>query len=35
MQDGMWYVGVAYETDNMVPGQLYVLADQLSKVEAE
>ena len=34
MNDGVWYVGVAYETDNMVPGQLYVLAEQLAKVEA-
>ena len=34
MRDGVWYVGVAYETDNMVPGQLYVLAEQLAKVEA-
>ena len=34
MRDGVWYVGVAYETDNMVPGQLYVLAEQLAKLEA-
>ena len=34
MRDGVWYVGVAYATDNMVPGQLYVLAEQLAKVEA-
>ena len=34
MRDGVWYVGVAYETDNMVPGQLYVLAEQLATVEA-
>jgi hypothetical protein len=33
MCDGVWYVGVAYATDNMVPGQLYVLAEQLAKVE--
>jgi hypothetical protein len=36
MRDGVWYVGVAYEAeDNMVPGQLYVLSEQLTKVEAE
>lgn len=35
MRDGVWYVGVAYETDDMVPGQLYVLSEQLSKEEAE
>ena len=34
MRDGVWYVGVAYAIDNMVPGQLYVLAEQLAKVEA-
>ena len=34
MRDGVWYVGVEYATDNMVPGQLYVLAEQLAKVEA-
>jgi hypothetical protein len=34
MCDGVWYVGVACATDNMVPGQLYVLAEQLAKVEA-
>lgn len=35
MRDGVWYVGVAYETDDMLPGQLYVLSEQLSKEEAE
>ena len=34
MNDGVWYVGVACETDNMVPGQLYVLSEQLAKVTA-
>ena len=34
MRDGVWYVGVAYDVDGMVPGQLYVLAEQLAKVEA-
>ena len=34
MCDGVWYVGVAYDVDGMVPGQLYVLAEQLAKVEA-
>jgi len=34
MNDGVWYVGVAYETDGMVPGQLYVLSEQLAKVGA-
>ena len=34
MRDGVWYVGVAYATDNMVPGQLYVLAEKLTMVEA-
>ena len=34
MCDGAWYVGVAYAVDGMVPGQLYVLAEQLAKVEA-
>ena len=33
MRDGVWYVGVAYDVDGMVPGQLYVLAEQLAKVE--
>lgn len=35
MRDGVWYVGVEYETDDMLPGQLYVLSEQLSKEEAE
>jgi hypothetical protein len=34
MRDGVWYVGVAYDVDGMVPGQLYVLAEQLAKIEA-
>jgi hypothetical protein len=34
MCDGVWYVGVAYDVDGMVPEQLYVLAEQLAKVEA-
>ena len=34
MNDGVWYVGVAYAVDGMVPGQLYVLAEQLAKVTA-
>jgi len=34
MCDGVWYVGVNRSHDSMVPGQLYVLAEQLSKVEA-
>jgi hypothetical protein len=34
MRDGVWYVGVAYDVDGMVPEQLYVLAEQLAKVEA-
>jgi hypothetical protein len=34
MRDGVWYVGVAYAVDGMVPRQLYVLAEQLAKVEA-
>ena len=34
MKDGVWYVGVAYATDNMVPGKLYVLAEKLTMVEA-
>jgi hypothetical protein len=34
MCDSVWYVGVANATDNMVPGQLYVLAEQLAKVTA-
>jgi hypothetical protein len=35
MRDGVWYVGVAYDVDGMVPGQLYVLAEQLAKVKEE
>jgi hypothetical protein len=35
MKDGVWYVGVAYDVDNMVPGQLYVLAEQLAKLTEE
>ena len=35
MNDGVWYVGVAYDVDNMVPGQLYVLAEQLAKLTEE
>jgi hypothetical protein len=34
MRDGVWYVGVAYDVDGMVPGQLYVLAEKLTMVEA-
>ena len=34
MNDGVWYVGVAYNVDGMVPGQLYVLSEQLAKVTA-
>ena len=34
MRDSVWYVGVAYDVDGMVPEQLYVLAEQLAKVEA-
>lgn len=34
MKDGVWYVGVSYERDSMVPGQLYVLSEQLAKVTA-
>ena len=34
MNDGVWYVGVAYDVDGMVPGQLYVLSEQLAKVAA-
>ena len=34
MNDGVWYVGVAYNVDGMVPGQLYILAEQLAKVSA-
>ena len=32
MCDGVWYVGVAYNVDGMVPEQLYVLSEQLAKV---
>jgi hypothetical protein len=35
MKDGVWYVGVAYDVDNMVPGQLYVLSEQLAKLTEE
>ena len=35
MNDGVWYVGVAYNVDGMVPGQLYVLAEQLAKETEE
>ena len=35
MNDGVWYVGVAYAVDGMVPGQLYVLAEQLAKETEE
>jgi hypothetical protein len=35
MNDGVWYVGVAYDVDGMVPGQLYVLAEQLDKLTEE
>jgi hypothetical protein len=35
MNDGVWYVGVAYDVDNMVPGQLYVLTEQLAKLTEE
>ena len=34
MRDGVWYVGVAYDVDGMVPGQLYVLSEKLTTVEA-
>jgi hypothetical protein len=34
MCDGVWYVWVAYDVDGMFPEQLYVLAEQLAKVEA-
>lgn len=34
MRDGVWYVGVNRSDESMVPGQLYVLAEQLAKVEA-
>jgi hypothetical protein len=35
MNDGVWYVGVAYDVDGMVPGQLYILAEQLAKLKEE
>jgi hypothetical protein len=35
MNDGVWYVGVAYDVDGMVSGQLYVLAEQLAKLTEE
>ena len=35
MNDGVWYVGVNRSHDSMVPGQLYVLAEQLSKETEE
>ena len=35
MNDGVWYVGVAYDVDGMVPGQLYVLSEQLAKLTEE
>jgi hypothetical protein len=35
MCDGVWYVGVAYDVDGMVPGQLYVLSEQLAKLTEE
>jgi len=35
MNDGVWYVGVAYDVDGMVPGQLYILAEQLAKLTEE
>jgi hypothetical protein len=35
MNDGVWYIGVAYDVDNMVPGQLYVLTEQLAKLTEE
>ena len=34
MCDGVWYVGVNRSHDSMVPGQLYVLSEQLTKVTA-
>ena len=33
MRDGVWYCGVNRSDDSMVEGQLYVLADELAKVE--
>jgi hypothetical protein len=35
MNDGVWYVGVAYDVDGMVPGQLYVLSEHLAKLTEE
>ena len=35
MNDGVWYVGVNCSHDSMVPGQLYVLAEQLAKETEE
>ena len=35
MNDGVWYVGVAYDVDGMKSGQLYVLSEQLAKVTEE
>ena len=35
MNDGVWYVGVNRSHDSMVPGQLYVLAEQLAKLTEE
>ena len=35
MNDGVWYVGVAYDVDGMVPGQLYILSEQLAKLTEE
>jgi hypothetical protein len=34
MKDGVWYCGVDYPRECMVPGQLYVLSEQLEKVSA-
>ena len=33
MRDGVWYCGVNRSDDSMVQGQMYVLADELAKVE--
>jgi len=35
MNDGVWYVGVNRSHDSMVPGQLYVLSEQLVKLKEE
>lgn len=35
MRDGVWYVGVNRSDESMVPGQLYVLAEQLAMVKEE